>query len=404
MNWIRSNLTLVFGGLIALASMGVSGQFLYSQIKYEQTAQERLDRGFRDLHRLKDHDPHPGDPELGIDNLSAIRKERKRIESELLAPLRQHFKSFDFPEGLNVSEFKQLLEQRLGVMRRMARASGTELPPEDPDYSFSFADSRKALSFENEERVVPEMTAQLIQLQELCQALFDAKVHRLNGVKRSNVAEEEEEDAGMYGGAAAVDEFADEEDEFGPLNDSKTVDPYVQMQQMEYLRMLQGQGQFGMRPSMPRASYIEEKKRVYEASGIVLYPFQLSFQCFSEELSDVMTNINRSEYFFRVKWLVVEHPQPELDHLGVHQTGMFPPPSGMMPSGSYSGSGGYQDPYGSGWGQGTGSAMGRGRFLKELEEKPLTVNMLVEVGSLLSRDQESGTNDGRYEQQQPRRY
>ncbi len=50
MNGIRSNLTLVFEGLTALLLMGVSGQYLYSQIKYERAVQERLDR---ELQRLE---------------------------------------------------------------------------------------------------------------------------------------------------------------------------------------------------------------------------------------------------------------------------------------------------------------------------------------------------------------
>ena len=211
MNWVKSNIGLVIGGVVALALMGVAGYFLFTQMEAEKRAQANLEQGLSNLKSLLQRDPHPGDPDNGVDNISAVKVEQSKVDKNLLGPLRSLFKPFTVPSDLDTFKFKSLLEERIAMLQRAARKAGTGLPKDgDAKYSFSFSDVRPKVSFAPE--TLAPMAFQLAQIESISHVLFDSKVHSINGIKRPEVAvaeEEVEEDE---------DDFDDEESAFSSLN------------------------------------------------------------------------------------------------------------------------------------------------------------------------------------------
>ncbi len=388
MNWVKTNLQLVLFGGVILVLLGAAGWFLYTQMEAEKAAQARLDQGIRDLNRLKNHDPHPiGDPSQGIENIENIRQEQKRIQKELLEPMREAFKPFAFPSPLDPPRFKSLLEERIAAMQKAAHAAGTKLPRDNinsEEYSFSFSDIRPKLKFDLE--TLQPLAFQLVQVESLCQVLFNSRIHALKKIRRPEVKAEEdaEEEEDGYGS-----DFEDEEEEDGYGSDfedeeeeqlASSANPYAQY----YPQMMMGHNNpFGVKTSMGSLSsdYIKETPTTNEVTGAVLYPFLLRFQCFSKELSDVMTGLNNSDHFFLVKWIAVDRADynsqlnfntSHLDYRdnyggnsyseNPYNTSRYRMGLPEMPGIRYSGSSSYN-----------------ASTDKDLREKPLTVNILVEV-------------------------
>ena len=360
MNWVKNNLQLVFGGGVVLFLIGASGWFLVTQMEKEKAVQAQLEREIHNLNSLKNHDPHPGDPSRGIDNISKVKQEQEKIQSKLLHPLQAVFKPFALPDSLDTSVFKRLLEGRIASMHRAAQNAGTRLPREknDSEYSFSFSDIRLKLDFEPE--TLQPLAFQLVQLESLCQILFDSKIHSIKKIKRPKV-EVEDESAGK-----TEDDYADD------FEEQQQSDPYMMYYQQQMMMMMHNQNNNSSESfSMDLEDhFIEETPTTNEITGTILYPFRLRFQCFSRELSDVLSGLNNSDHFFRVKWLAVEQEgySSQLDsNSSYYGSGMYNP---YDPTGRYE--------YG-----GLPQAMGHGRLRNVstagLEEKPLTVNMLVEA-------------------------
>ena len=366
MNWVKNNLQLVFGGCAFLVLISASGWFLLAQMEKEKAAQAQLERDIHNLNSLKDHDPHPGDPSRGIDNIAKVKQEREKIQRELLHPLQEAFKPFPLPEYLDASAFKILLEERIAGMHQAAQSAGTRLPREknDSDYSFSFSDIRTKLSLESE--ILQPLAFQLVQLESLCQILFDSKIHSIKKIKRPKVEvrdkSADEKDDGYE------DDYEGEEEEKSPY------DPYAMYyQQMMYNQNNNSSESFST--GLLEDHYIEETPTTNEITGTILYPFRLKFQCFSRELSDVLSGLNNSDHFFRVKWMAVEQEgagrqlDSSFSYYGNDESGVYNP---YGTPGQY----GYQGmPQAMGIGYGNRQSASRAG----LKEKPLTIHMLVEA-------------------------
>ena len=361
MNWVKNNLQLVFSGGVVLFLIGASSWFLAAQMEKEKAVQAQLEREIYNLNSLKNHDPHPGDPSRGIDNISKVKQEQEKIQSELLHPLQAVFKPFTLPDSLDTSAFKRLLEGRIASMHRAAQNAGTRLPREknDSEYSFSFSDIRLKLDFEPE--TLRPLAFQLVQLESLCQILFDSKIHSIKKIKRPKV-EVEDESAGK-----TEDDYADD------FEEQQQPDPYMMMYYQQMMMMHNQNNNSSESFSMDLEDhFIEETPTTNEITGTILYPFRLRFQCFSRELSDVLSGLNNGDHFFRVKWMAVEQEgySSQLDsNSSYYGSGMYNP---------YDTAGRYE--YG-GMPQAMGLGHGRLRNVSTagLEEKPLTVNMLVEA-------------------------
>lgn len=356
MNWVKNNLQQVIGGGVALILMSASGWFLLTQMEKEKAMQAQLEREIHNLNSLKNHDPHPN-----IDNIAKVKQEQEKIQKDLLHPLQAAFRPFALPGNLDTSAFKRLLEERIASMHRAAQNAGTQLPREKngSDYSFSFSDIRSNLDFELE--TLQPLAFQLVQLESLCQILFDSKVHSIKKIKRPEV-EVEGDSAEKTGDDYGIDD----EEEQNPQPDPYMMHYYQQM----YDQNNNSSESFSL--DLLKEHYIEETPTTNEITGTILYPFRLRFQCFSKELSDVLSGLNNSDHFFRVKWMAVEqtgHGSPLDNNSSYYGSGMYNP---------YNTTGQYYEYEGMPQTMGIGHGRLRNVATVGLKEKPLTVNMLVE--------------------------
>jgi hypothetical protein len=183
MPWIKRNLFLVVGGLIALGLLGVAGYFLYTKIQLNEEVSAQLDASTTKLKDLVNRDPHPGTP--AMDNIGTAKKELQKLQT-FLGDVRHYFPPARTNQ-LSDREFRALLDNTINDLKRNAERSGVELASKD--YWFTFAAQKSSFSFG--QGVVSPLTTQLAEIRALCNILYDAKVISLNSIKRAPIASED---------------------------------------------------------------------------------------------------------------------------------------------------------------------------------------------------------------------
>jgi len=369
MNWIKQNVGLVVGGVIALILMGVAVWYMMSQIDLEKTVTAELEQQRTLVQNLYNRDPHPGTSK--VDNIGAVQKEQERVQDVILGPLESFFPGFEIPETLSISEFKEILENTLSEMQREARYTGISLPAVDQgSYGFSFDDIRPRIDLEPE--ALRPLTFQLFEVRELCKVLFESKIHGINAIKRLPVSDNDGPSAGggiglgLTGASTGSTATAGE----NYIEDVATQDPNI---------------------------------------NAIMIPFQISFQCFSSELARVIDGFNNSAHYFRIKWLAVEQDGGGSSYgSGLGGDSMMQRMYGLEPSSGgqasrYGGNpyAGMSNPYGGMAGGGQQPSIDN--KLEDLDESPLTVNMSLvaiatfpaeELDSLMPLPSEEEEDDG----------
>lgn len=176
MQWIKRNLFLVVGGVVALALLGFAGFYLFAKIKQDQAVTEELTAATQKLEGLARRDPYPN-PE----NIAAAKEEGVRVQN-FLTEVEKHFQPAPYPQNLNNMEFRTYLDNTRAKLISEAQRSGVEIPT---NYWFTFAAQKGSMTFSPTS--LEPLATQLADIRTICQVLFDAKVNSLVWLKRAAV-------------------------------------------------------------------------------------------------------------------------------------------------------------------------------------------------------------------------
>ena len=138
MQWIKRNLFLVLGGVVALGLLGFAGFYLFAKIQQDQGVTGELDSATQKLETLAKRDPYPN-PE----NIAAAKDEGKRLQS-FLGDVEKHFQPAPYPDELNPMEFRTYLDNTRAKLLSDAHRAGVEVPT---NYWFTFAAQKGAMTF-----------------------------------------------------------------------------------------------------------------------------------------------------------------------------------------------------------------------------------------------------------------
>jgi hypothetical protein len=238
MLWLKRNWMLLVMGLVALGLLAGAIVYLITQKQRAISAAKALKTAQEDLTRLRNFDPSLDDA-----NIQKVQEEIKWLQEYLpqIKPLLQA--DTNVAVNLDPLAFKSLLENTIAQLTGEAESAGITLRPR---YSFTFEAQRQMTQFPS--NTIPVLAAQLYEVKELCQILFNSKVHSLEGLKRVRAYPEE------------------------PAGGS---------------------------------DYVEGKSlvSVTAASGQVfsITPYEVSFRGFTGELSAVLNALVKSKFFFSVK-------------------------------------------------------------------------------------------------------
>jgi hypothetical protein len=173
MQWIKRNLFLVVGGVIALALLGLAGFYLYTRIQQDQDVTEKLDAATKKLEAEAKRDPY-----ANTENIKSASDEVKRLQG-FLGDVEKHFGAAPYPKKLDNLAFRTYLETTRAELINDAQKAGVELPT---NYWFTFGAQKGAMTFSA--ATLQPLASQLADVKTICDALFDAKVNSLVWLRR----------------------------------------------------------------------------------------------------------------------------------------------------------------------------------------------------------------------------
>ncbi|MDB6040228.1 MAG: hypothetical protein JWM99_4069 [Verrucomicrobiales bacterium] len=175
MAWIKKNLFLLIGGLVALALLGLAGFYLYQGIQADASVTEELDQRTATLKQLVNQPVHPGTDK--VNNIALAKDDEKRL-NDFMAQIRKQFAPPIVEKELNNQSFRGLLDTTVANLQQLAGRSGMNLPVKD--YWFTYGAQKSAVDFKD----VGSLASELADVRALVEILCEAKVPALVGLKR----------------------------------------------------------------------------------------------------------------------------------------------------------------------------------------------------------------------------
>lgn len=261
MSWIKRNLSLVISGVIALGLLGFGGYYLFSAIKKNEEIDQQIGQTKSEIERLLGQDPTPNQ-----DNLKLARQEAAKLAS-FVAEAKKQFPPTPPPaEPLNDLSFRSLLETTVNDLHKQAASVGITVVDTNINakinerYYFTFESHRETMRFPPES-LLP-LSERLHEVRHMAEILFKARVNRLAWIKRAAVPGERQQPGNPGGGGSAT------------------------------------------------ADYLNAFPRTNAETAMVLWPYEVAFDCFSPELGAVLEAFERTPGFI-VKALTTD-VAPEL--------------------------------------------------------------------------------------------
>jgi hypothetical protein len=194
MLWIKRNLFLAVGGLIALGLLGFGGYYFWTSYQENNAVEEKLKEAKADLSRLYGLVPFPSKT-----NIDRAKEELRRVQGSIKVT-QASFSPLSY-QRVKGQGFKSLLDTTIDALQKHAEQKGVILPVQIAGqitnrYAFSFAEQQKRLQFS--EGSFPTITEQLAEIQAICTILFDAKVNKLTGLRRGRVTTDDVPTANDY--------------------------------------------------------------------------------------------------------------------------------------------------------------------------------------------------------------
>lgn len=181
MLWIKRNLFLVVGGVVALGLLVLSVIYLWNSYQENSAVDGKLAESKEQLSRLSGLVPSPTK-----ENIEKARAELQKLETAT----KQTQKSFTpLPyEKVKDKAFTALLANTIDDLQKRAMRASVTLPATN-HYAFTFAEQQKRFQFS--EGSFPILSEQLAEIQAICLVLFEAKINKLTGLRRGRVTSDD---------------------------------------------------------------------------------------------------------------------------------------------------------------------------------------------------------------------
>ena len=248
MLWIKRNLFLAIGGLVALLLLGAGVYYFLSARAKSQEREEEIGAAVAALTSLYNSAVFPSQT-----NIDSAKRESDKLRS-VVEQLQKFFVAVPAEKVTNVA-FRAYRDNTLAELQREAELARTTLPGKS--YAFSFEAQRTKVEFK--EGTFPAIPQQMAEVKALSRILFDAHVDPLINLRRARVSRDDEE--------------------------SVAVSDYHQLK-------------------------IETNSIQGAASSTIRSPYEVTFHALSSDVAAVLQGLAASPHGFVVKAMHVE-PAPE---------------------------------------------------------------------------------------------
>ena len=176
MLWIKRNLFLALGGLVALGALGFGGFYLWTNVSENKKVEAQLEEKKAGLQKLYNAVPFPS-----TNNIAIARDDLKRVQAAV-RKTKEYFTPLPY-EKVTGQAFKTLLDTTLYELRDKAQQTSVLLPSKT--YAFSFSAQKDKFNFADGS--FPALSEQLAEVRAICTILFESKINRLVNVRRTRV-------------------------------------------------------------------------------------------------------------------------------------------------------------------------------------------------------------------------
>ena len=182
MLWIKRNLFLAVGGLVALLLLGGGVFYFLSAEGRKKAIMGEWESNKAELDRLQAQKPYPSQ-----DNIKHAKEETEKL-SKAAGQLHRFFAPVPAEKVTGVA-FRAYRDNTLAELQRMAEQAKTSLPSRT--YAFSFETQKPKNEFK--EGTFPAIPEQMAEVKALCRVLFEAHVDPLVNIRRARVSKDDEE-------------------------------------------------------------------------------------------------------------------------------------------------------------------------------------------------------------------
>lgn len=177
MRWLKRNILLLLGMIVALGLMAGAIVYLVNRIQADLKASKNLKASQQALIGLKQSQPFPNQANLDIAN-----REIQRL-IQFMTNVQASIPTQTVPK-MTSQEFSSYLLTTVANLQKGAEQAGVQLP--NPRYGFSFEPLREQVNFDPAS--IEPLTRQLMEVGEICTNLFQSQVHRIESLKRVRVS------------------------------------------------------------------------------------------------------------------------------------------------------------------------------------------------------------------------
>jgi hypothetical protein len=182
MLWIKRNLMVVVGGLLAVGLLAAGLVYLFQARSKSAQLTVELGQTRSDLENIyKDtKNPFPNPT-----NVTAAKQETERLQTALTQA-----KRFFTPvpvEKVTGLAFRTFRDNTLAELQKLAAQSGTTLPAVNYGFSFDIVKHKVDPAPDS----FPAIPQQMAEVREICKILFKAHVNPLVGIKRAKVSQDD---------------------------------------------------------------------------------------------------------------------------------------------------------------------------------------------------------------------
>src|SRR5258705_6831624 len=181
MHWIKRNLWLAVGGLLAVLLLGFGVYYLWTSYQTNKDVETKLEQNKEELRKLVGGGtpyPHPTNVTRAKEELAKVRL--------AVTNARSFFQPIPF-EPVTGLAFKSLLDSNIFELHKQAEEASVVLPSKG--YGFTFEYQKKQLQFPPE--AFPGLPQQLAEIKTICGLLFDAKINKLITLRRARIYTDE---------------------------------------------------------------------------------------------------------------------------------------------------------------------------------------------------------------------
>jgi hypothetical protein len=179
--WIKRNLLLAVGGLVAVLLLGFGIYYLWTSYQKNKEVETKLEQNKGELRKiLTGPNPFPN-----TTNIARAREELAKVRTAI-TNARSFFQPVPYEPVMGLA-FKSLLDSNLFELHRKAEETSVVLPSKT--YGFTFEYQKKQLQFPPE--AFPGLPQQLAEIKTICGLLFDAKINKLITLRRARLYADE---------------------------------------------------------------------------------------------------------------------------------------------------------------------------------------------------------------------